>query len=152
MCTWLLTHSSSCQVMSVSLTNKLPALHTLVLQSCHHLHAHLFHRRRASKGPSNQHDAGCDDLDDEEQFLNLDDVLEGKHVFPALLACALSWHVPMPLKISCSSSSMKQINSSSSSTCMTYAVLKLGSTAAIGTHAHACNLRPEYCMHASGRQ
>ena len=34
-------------------------------------------RRRASKGLSGQQEADHDDLDDEEQFLNLDDVLEG---------------------------------------------------------------------------
>ena len=39
-------------------------------------------RRRASKGPTNQQDADCDDLDDEEQFLNLDDVLEGQLNLP----------------------------------------------------------------------
>ena len=45
-------------------------------------------RRRASKGTSNQQDADCDDLDDEEQFLNLDDVLEGQSQSYAY--CALS--------------------------------------------------------------
>lgn len=43
-------------------------------------------RRRASKGASNQQDADCDDLDDEEQFLNLDDVLEGQSLSCAHLA------------------------------------------------------------------
>ena len=38
-------------------------------------------RRRASKGLSGQQEADHDDLDDEEQFLNLDDVLEG-NAFP----------------------------------------------------------------------
>lgn len=51
------------------------------------------HRRRASKGPSNQQDADCEDLDDEEQFLNLDDVLEGHSGLPTCLACAQCWHV-----------------------------------------------------------
>lgn len=43
------------------------------------------HRRRASKGPSNRQDADCDDLDDEEQFLSLDDVLEGQFNSPTHL-------------------------------------------------------------------
>lgn len=44
-------------------------------------------RRRASKGLSGQQEADHDDLDDEEQFLNLDDVLEG-NAFP-LLSCSV---------------------------------------------------------------
>ena len=36
-------------------------------------------RRRASKGPAGQQADATDDLDDEEQFLSLDDVLEGEH-------------------------------------------------------------------------
>lgn len=55
------------------------------------------YRRRASKGPSNQQQADCDDLDDEEQFLSLDDVLEGHfnlptHLFMRLATCSLDKH------------------------------------------------------------
>ena len=62
------------------------SLHNIYIVPAHH-------RRRASKGPSNQQDADCDDLDDEEQFLSLDDVLEGHPELPTCFACALCWHL-----------------------------------------------------------
>ena len=38
-------------------------------------------RRKDSKVSTQQHDAEVNDVDDEEQFLNLDDVLEGNSFF-----------------------------------------------------------------------
>ncbi|KAL3132422.1 hypothetical protein ABBQ32_008980 [Trebouxia sp. C0010 RCD-2024] len=52
---------------------KVEYLHSLVYEALEFI---AEKKRRASKGPSNQQQADCDDLDDEEQFLSLDDVLE----------------------------------------------------------------------------
>ncbi|KAL0054533.1 hypothetical protein WJX82_010399 [Trebouxia sp. C0006] len=52
---------------------KVEYLHTLVYQALEFI---AEKKRRASKGLSGQQEADNDDLDDEEQFLNLDDVLE----------------------------------------------------------------------------
>ncbi|KAA6428176.1 MAG: condensin-2 complex subunit H2 [Trebouxia sp. A1-2] len=52
---------------------KVEYLHTLVYQALEFI---AEKKRRASKGLSSQQAADTDDLDDEEQFLNLDDVLE----------------------------------------------------------------------------
>lgn len=50
----------------------------VTMLSCHaRLCCHTC-RRKDSKATSQQHEADVNDLDDEEQFLNLDDVLEGK--------------------------------------------------------------------------
>ena len=68
------------------------------------------HRRRASKGPSNQQDADCDDLDDEEQFLNLDDVLEGRPELPTCFACAPCWHTLQALELKVTISDFKSKN------------------------------------------
>lgn len=59
-------------------------------------------RRKDSKASTQPHDIETDDVDDEEQFLNLDDVLEGHSSFlhmqlvamlSAVSTCSGAWDV-----------------------------------------------------------